>query len=392
MAVLERSAEEEIEASSGSGNGTLSQGTHADAQTRKSGGSVDVRTYCRKVPVVGPGESCRNVLARFQQQQDLPCIVYCDESYKPSGLLMRDQFFRHMAGRFAADLFYSRSSIRFAEQRPLVCELSTPAGELLDAALGREGTQFYDSLIITERGRYFGVLTIHDLMLLSRELQREADESRRVIVRESHERVFEIEQSIARLSASAKRSLQESEEMSGLSAEGRNELEAVKASFGRVLDMTRFQEQQMDTLLKRTEQISAFAAQIRGLADQSGMLAMNASIEAAHAGEHGRGFAVVAAEVRKLALQTKQFSEEIGVTLGVVNSLVQQTAGTASTTAEEMAASHGRVGKADETFGALVESARTVEQRGKEMYQSSESASERTRTVLHELEQLIQLE
>lgn len=353
--------------------------------------AVGVRSLSRKVPVIGPEVSCRNVLGQFQKQPDLPCIVVCDVDHKPLGLLMRDQFFRHLAGRFAADLFYELSTLRFAERQPLICELDTPAGELLDHALGREGVSFYDALILTIKGRFYGVLTVQDLMLMSRQLQREADEARQAAVRDSRDRVIEIERSIAEVAEAAKRSLQESERMNELSAEGRHELEAVKASFSRVLDMTRSQEKQMAELLERTKQISSVAGHIRSLADQSGMLAMNASIEAAHAGEHGRGFAVVASEVRKLALQTKSFSEEIGLTLGVVNRLIQQTAATASTTVEEMAESHGRVGNADGTFEALVESARTVEARGQEMFHSSETAAGRTRTVLGELHHLASL-
>lgn len=403
IAVLERSALEETENVAANGESGDLRGT-VEGDGRMAGepsaaafaevievAAVEVRFYSRKVPVIGAEVTCRHVLGQFQKQPELPCIVICDDDHKPMGLLMRDRFFRHLAGRFAADLFYEESAFRFAQRQPLICELDTPPGELLDQALGREGASFYDGLILTDLGQYYGILTVQDLMQMSRQLQREADEARQTAVRESRDRIVEIERSIAEVAESAKRSLLESERMSGLSAEGRQELEAVKASFTRVLEMTRSQEKQMAELLERTKQISSVADHIRSLADQSGMLAMNASIEAAHAGEHGRGFAVVASEVRKLALQTKSFSEEIGSTLGVVNRLIQQTAGTASTTAEEMAESHGRVGNADGTFQALVASARTVEERGQEMFRSSETAAGRTRTVLDELQHLASL-
>lgn len=402
IAVLESSTDKETKSGTASGEaGEIHRAASVRYEERSNGGqagagskvitTVEARSFCRKVPVIGPEVPCRQVMGQFQRQPELPCIVVCDDAHIPLGLLMRDRFFRHLAGRFAADLFYEVAIFQFAEQQPLICGVDTTAGELLDLALGREGASFYDGLILTDQGKYYGILTIQDLMQMSRELQREAEEARQAAVRDSRDRIVEIEYSMGDVAESAKRSWQELEQMNALSLEGRQELEAVKASFTRVLEMARFQEKQMAKLLEQMQQISSVADHIRRLADQSGMLAMNASIEAAHAGEHGRGFAVVASEVRKLALQTKRFSEGISETLGAVNHFIQQTAATATSTVEEMAESHERVVNADGTFESLVESARVAEQRSQEMFRSSEMAAERTRIVLMELQHLTSL-
>lgn len=134
-------------------------------------------------------------------------------------------------------------------------------------------------------------------------------------------------------------------------------------------------ESSTKTMGEHLSEISGILETINTLSDQTNLLALNAAIEAARAGEHGRGFAVVADEVRQLANASRQSSDKISSLLDTLGDVSNKVILGVSKGAEAARASHSLTASGEQTAKAVKESASTLELQANAMSAAAEQQS-----------------
>lgn len=144
----------------------------------------------------------------------------------------------------------------------------------------------------------------------------------------------------------------------------------------------------MDTLNSQTENISGILQTINGIVEQTNLLALNAAIEAARAGEHGKGFAVVADEVRKLADSSHKAIKEVTNILNEIMNSTRYVAEKVKSGEHAVQLSISVKERVDEVFkqiigntGKVFDQANIIEQEIQKLQEVAYTITDKTRSI-----------
>jgi methyl-accepting chemotaxis protein len=135
---------------------------------------------------------------------------------------------------------------------------------------------------------------------------------------------------IGEISASAEESADKAKATVQLAKEGGHSINRAKESSDNMAKIISKLEHEIETLTEKASQIGSVISVINDISEQTNLLALNAAIEAARAGEAGRGFAVVADEVRKLAEKTQSSTKEIENMVSAMTGSIKEVSGGAA--------------------------------------------------------------
>ncbi|WP_428825992.1 methyl-accepting chemotaxis protein [Azonexus sp. IMCC34842] len=158
-----------------------------------------------------------------------------------------------------------------------------------------------------------------------------------------------------------------------------------------IAETVRSAAEQISRLEQQSERINHVVSVIKEVADQTNLLALNAAIEAARAGEQGRGFAVVADEVRKLAERTTQSTQEIGKTIAEMQTSAQSAVQGIGMVVEKVEAGVSSAEEANVAIQAIGSSSRQAVNMVGDISDAIREQSVASTSIAQQVEQIAQM-
>lgn len=193
--------------------------------------------------------------------------------------------------------------------------------------------------------------------------------------------VVEMSQTFTQVASNAEQASMASKETTDAALNGFSTVEQVMAEMRKIVTSVEGSSTTIEKLGESSRQIGDIIATIEEVADQTNLLALNAAIEAARAGEHGRGFAVVADEVRALAERTGKATKEISTMIKAIQQDTTQAVHSMMTSKKEVDSGLAKAEDARRALEHIVE----VSNKSMEMIHQIATATEEQSAVTEQV-------
>jgi methyl-accepting chemotaxis protein len=200
--------------------------------------------------------------------------------------------------------------------------------------------------------------------------------------------IEEMTVSINHISDSAKDTQGNSLESVSLSEDGFKRIQVASHEINEIASSVQDASSRIHKLEERANQISSIAGVIKDIAGQTNLLALNAAIEAARAGEQGRGFAVVADEVRKLAERTSKATIEIEQMISGIQVDTVEVVGVMNAALPQVTAGVAAAEGAAATLNQIKDGAQTTLMRVREVAESTKEQSLASDSIAQRVEEI----
>ncbi|WP_263769152.1 methyl-accepting chemotaxis protein [Propionivibrio soli] len=203
--------------------------------------------------------------------------------------------------------------------------------------------------------------------------------------------IEEMTVSINHISESARETETNSQQAAELATQGESLVKEAAAEIRRISNDISTAADLIRGLVERSREIDSMSAVIREIADQTNLLALNAAIEAARAGEQGRGFAVVADEVRKLAERTGGATQDITRTIRAVQADTDMAANRMDSIREQVALGVELSEKAAQALREIDTGAHATLEKTRDVANAAQEQSQASNSIATNVERIAQM-